>query len=167
MVRLNKKTQLSVQEKFETIISEQSGNEESAPLMIATILMQMLVEVCRSIPQDENVQEPGTKNAILRDFQLLIERHFVQMKLPNEYAALLFITPHQLNAVCKEGLGIAAGEVIRNRVLLEAKRLLINFDLPIGEISDRLNFPDHSYFVKFFKKYTSITPEAFRRSNYK
>jgi AraC-like DNA-binding protein len=167
VVKLNKKGQHSVKEKFEAIIREQAEKKESAPLMIAAILMQLLVEVSRSMPPDKKVQELGTKNAILRDFQLLIENHFTQMKLPKDYAALLFITPHQLNTICKEGLGIAAGEVIRNRVLLEAKRLLINFDLPIGEISDRLNFPDHSYFVKFFKKYTTITPEAFRRSNYK
>lgn len=166
VIALPKKDQESVKRKFEAIIREQSGNENSSALMIATLLIQILVDVCRSFADKKQTQANRTKNT-LQDFQQLIEMHFVQKRLPKEYSALLFITPHQLNAICKEGLGISAGEAIRNRVLLEAKRLLVNFDLPIGEIADRLNFPDHSYFVKFFKKYTALTPEAFRKSNYK
>jgi AraC-like DNA-binding protein len=64
-------------------------------------------------------------------------------------------------------LGISAGEVIRNRVLLEAKRLLINLDLNIAEIGYRLNFNDNSYFTKFFKKYTGQLPEEFRKTTLK
>jgi AraC family transcriptional regulator, transcriptional activator of pobA len=72
-----------------------------------------------------------------------------------------------LNAICNEMLGISAGEVIRNRVLLEAKRLLINLDLNISEIGYRLNFNDNSYFAKFFKKYTGMLPEEFRKNTLK
>jgi len=54
--------------------------------------------------------------------------------------------------------------LIRNRILLEAKRLLVNQDMSITEISNELNFNDNSYFTKFFKKQTGITPEEFRRN---
>jgi AraC family transcriptional activator of pobA len=54
--------------------------------------------------------------------------------------------------------------VIRNRVILEAKRLLVNLDLNITEIAGKLNFADNSYFTKFFKKYTGQTPEEFRKN---
>jgi len=60
---------------------------------------------------------------------------------------------------------MSAGELIRNRVLLEAKRLLVNLDLTINEISGLLNFSDSAYFTRFFKKYTGQTPEAFRNRN--
>jgi len=163
---LSKKEQASVKEKFEAIRHELSDNKNSSALMIATLLIQIFIEVCRSMPDEKQIEGNGTKN-LIQNFQLLIETHFIEIRLPREYAAMLFITPHQLNAICTEGLGMSAGEVIRNRVLLEAKRLLVNFNLPIGEIADRLNFPDHSYFVKFFKKYTALTPEAFRKSSYK
>ena len=167
VVLLNKKVQTAIQQKFEEIIQEQALKDRASALMIATLLIQLLLTVCRSMPDDMQEKERGTQGLLLREFQALIEKHFVQMRLPKEYAELLFITPHQLNAICKESLGIPAGEVIRNRVVLEARRLLINFDLPIGEIAYRLNFTDHSYFIKFFKKYTGLTPEAFRKSNYK
>ena len=166
VVTLNNKQQASVKEKFEAIIREQSNNEVSSALMIATLLIQIIIEVSRTQPDKKQVGA-STTTSLIQNFQLLIERHFIEMRLPKQYAAKLFITPHRLNAICTEVLGISAGEVIRNRVLLEAKRLLVNFDLPIGEIADRLNFADHSYFVKFFKKHTAVTPEVFRKINYK
>ncbi|MBC7552760.1 MAG: AraC family transcriptional regulator, partial [Taibaiella sp.] len=86
------------------------------------------------------------------------------LRLPKEYAAQLFITPNHLNAVCHQLLGKAAGEVIRDRVLLEIKRLLVNVDITVSGIAAQLNFPDNSYFSKFFKKYEGSTPEDFRKT---
>ncbi|RYZ32209.1 MAG: AraC family transcriptional regulator, partial [Sphingobacteriales bacterium] len=69
-----------------------------------------------------------------------------------------------LNALCQDLLGKTAGELIRDRILLEAKRLLVNADISISEIAWQLNFADNSYFSKFFKKQAGTTPEAFRKS---
>ncbi|WP_432713706.1 helix-turn-helix domain-containing protein [Pedobacter sp.] len=62
-------------------------------------------------------------------------------------------------------LGISAGQLIRDRVILEAKRLLINMKLSIADISIQLDFNDQSYFIKFFKKHTGTTPSIFRKQN--
>jgi AraC-like DNA-binding protein len=95
----------------------------------------------------------------------LIEKNYTRIKLPKEYAELLYITPNHLNALCNDVLGIPAGEVIRNRVILEAKRMLVNRDMTVQEIADHLNFADNSYFTKFFKKQVSMTPEEFRKKS--
>jgi len=100
---------------------------------------------------------------LLRNFQNLIENNYRTMRLPKDYATLLYITPNHLNALSKEYLGVSAGEIIRNRVLLEAKRLLVIKDYSISTIAYELNFNDNSYFTKFFKKIEGITPEEFRR----
>ncbi|WP_270089235.1 AraC family transcriptional regulator [Sphingobacterium sp. SYP-B4668] len=100
---------------------------------------------------------------LLRNFQNLIEHNYQTMRLPKEYATLLYITPNHLNALSKQYLGASAGEIIRNRVLLEAKRLLVIKDYSISTIAYELNFNDNSYFTKFFKKIEGITPEEFRR----
>ncbi|RAJ06581.1 AraC-like DNA-binding protein [Chitinophaga skermanii] len=100
---------------------------------------------------------------VVENFRKLVNRHYQQYKLPKDYASLLYITPNHLNALCKEALGKSAGEVIRDRVLIEAKRLLVNADESISEIAYQLNFIDNSYFTKFFKKYTGITPETFKK----
>ena len=85
------------------------------------------------------------------------------MRLPKEYADLMNITANHLNAFVQDMLGKTAGEVIRDRVLLEAKRLLTNADMTIAEIGYHLNFKDNAYFNRFFKKYTGQTPETFRK----
>jgi AraC-like DNA-binding protein len=59
-------------------------------------------------------------------------------------------------------MGASAGDLIRERVLLEAKRLLANSDLMISQIAETLNFEDNAYFTRFFKKYLGTTPEGFR-----
>jgi AraC family transcriptional activator of pobA len=68
-----------------------------------------------------------------------------------------------LNALCRDLLGKSAGEIIRDRIMPEARRLLINTDISISEIAMQLNFQGNSYFTKFFKKYAGKTPEEFRK----
>lgn len=109
--------------------------------------------------------EDSYNHTLLRNFLNLIESNYATLRLPKDYAALLYITPNHLNALCQEVLGASAGEIIRNRVLLEAKRLLVIKDYAISEIAYALNFNDNSYFTKFFKKGEGITPEEFRKQH--
>ena len=160
--------QQKVQGLFENIIDE---NENPARLgldMVRALLLQLFILVARTSADGVQKQTSSNNNyTLLKNFQKLIGQNFATLKLPKDYAALLYITPNHLNALCNDILGISAGEVIRNRVLLEAKRLLINLDLTISEIADNLNFSDNSYFTKFFKKYTGITPDEFRKRTLK
>ena len=80
------------------------------------------------------------------------------------------LTPNHLNAICSDLLGQPAGTVIRERVILEAKRLLVNPESSVAAVADMLNFKDNSYFSKFFKKYTAPRLKRFAtrlRSNRK
>jgi len=60
--------------------------------------------------------------------------------------------------------GKSAGEIIRDRVLLEAKRLLVNSDMMVGQVAEWLNFEDNAYFSRFIKRNLGVTPEQFRTS---
>ena len=84
--------------------------------------------------------------------------------MPKEYAAQLSVTPNYLNAVVKEYLGKPAGNVIKNRIVLEAKRLLSHTTLSVRQISLELGFSDNSHFGKYFKNSTGQTPETFRKN---
>jgi AraC family transcriptional regulator, transcriptional activator of pobA len=107
----------------------------------------------------------GQKQQMIVQLRRLIDQHYKTLRLPGEYARLLHITPNHLNALCQELLGRPAGAVIRDRVLLEAKRLLTNAEMTAAEIAYELNFQDNSYFSRFFKKYEGVTPEGFRREH--
>ncbi len=155
-----------VTELFEKILTELKPVKNYATEMIRTLLLQLFITVARQIEpaRQKQLTKPGFTT--LRNFQKLVNENYATLKLPSEYAARLYVTPNYLNALCKDLLGKSAGEIIRDRVMLEARRLLINADISISEIALQLNFQDNSYFTKFFKKYAGKTPEEFRKDNH-
>ncbi|TSJ43338.1 helix-turn-helix domain-containing protein [Mucilaginibacter corticis] len=149
---------------FEDLIRESEEPNVLADDMVRAMMLQLFISVARLSMTTVNKTIPPYNYTLLRSFQKLIEKNYTLIKLPKQYAELLYITPNHLNALCNDVLGIPAGEVIRNRVALEAKRLLINNDLTVLEIANQLNFADNSYFTRFFKKQVGLTPEEFRKT---
>jgi AraC-like DNA-binding protein len=148
---------------FEELMAE---NETISPLgldMVKSLMLQLFIMVARLNNEVAETVAPNYNQTLLRSFQKLIEKNYMHLRLPKQYAELLYITPNHLNALCNDVLGVSAGEVIRNRIILEAKRLLINNDMTVLEIANHLNFADNSYFTKFFKKLEGVTPEEFRK----
>ncbi|WP_337040975.1 helix-turn-helix transcriptional regulator [Emticicia sp. 17c] len=150
---------------FEEIVGHSAQNNAFRYDLIRVLLLQVFLEIDKHTYAHKHSAVPSFNYTLLKNFQKLVDKHYISLKRPMDYAELLYITPNHLNALCKEHLGITAGEVIRNRVLLEAKRMLVNQNLSISEISYDLNFNDNSYFTKFFKKYVGITPEEFRKKS--
>jgi len=148
---------------FESMLSELEEGKELSLDMIRLQLLALFITVERSCKSRESKNIPAQKRTLLRNFQQLIDVYFRTIKLPKEYADLLYITPNHLNALCTELLGKTAGDLIRDRILLEAKRLLTNADMTITEIAYDLNFQDNSYFNRFFKKNVGMTPDEFRK----
>ncbi len=148
---------------FEDILKEGEIQQPLSDDLVKVLLLQLFIEIERSVNGDQHLPKNNYNDTILRNFQQLIEQNYANLKLPKQYAELLYITPNHLNALCNEFLGMSAGKLIRNRIILEAKRLLVNLDLRVAEVAFKLNFEDQSYFVKFFKKYEGVTPDKFRK----
>ncbi|WP_074490445.1 helix-turn-helix domain-containing protein [Mucilaginibacter polytrichastri] len=148
---------------FEQIITESEVPGRLALDMVRTLMLQVFILLSRLTLPHHITNTTPYNYTLLRNFQKLIDKNFTTLKLPKDYAALLYITPNHLNALCNDVLDISAGEVIRNRIVLEAKRLLVNLGLTISEVADQLHFADYSYFTKYFKKQTGVTPEEFRK----
>lgn len=165
VIEISEDLQVKVANYFEEMIKENFKNNQFSNLKIGFHLMNLFIDVERSL-EIMKINTNDYQSVLLQNFQTLIEQNFKTKKLPKEYAELLYITPNHLNALCKDVLGNSAGELIRSRVVLEAKRLLVNKEISVTEIAYLLNFQDASYFVKFFKKYTSFTPEQFRKQYY-
>ncbi len=159
-----KKNKNIIEKQLQQIITETETNAAMSTEMIRVHLLSLFIQVLRdSVP---NAVKPyaAPNQLLLRNFRKLVEQHYQQLKLPKDYAAMLYITPNHLNALCNDMAGRSAGEIIRDRVLLEAKRLLVCSGMSVSEIAWQLSFKDNSYFTKFFKKYTSVTPEHFRET---
>jgi AraC-like DNA-binding protein len=165
VIAVNEDTAAGLVASFEEILKEGAMTGLLRDDLVRTLLLQIFIKAERASGHKIEVTANSYNHTIFRNFQKLIAEHYTTLKLPKEYAALLYITPNHLNALCKDIMGASAGELIREQVILEAKRLLINMDLSIAEVADKLNFNDHSYFIKFVKKHEGLTPEKFRKSN--
>lgn len=153
-----------VAQTFSQLLTEYRRPEAFQNDLLRGLLMVILVKLSRALPMQR--QEGVSKHSLaqLREFETLIEQHFREKRLPKAYAEMMFITPNHLNTLVSSLVGRSAGELIRQRVLVEAKRMLVNSDLMISQIADALHFEDNAYFTRFFKKYTGQTPEGFRAS---
>jgi AraC family transcriptional regulator, transcriptional activator of pobA len=148
---------------FEEIIFEAAGQTSTGLDMLRIKLVELFLRMAGNTADENLYNRPIKKHTVLQNFQQLVNQQFEKLKLPKEYAELLHITPNHLNAICVELVGKTAGTLIRERIMLEAKRLLTNADMTVSEIAYGLGFQDNSYFNRFFRKETGLTPENFRQ----
>jgi AraC-like DNA-binding protein len=104
-----------------------------------------------------------SQNRIVRQFKSLIDENFVNSTQVTQYADMLYVTPGHLNDLIKTVTGKTAKQIIDERRILEAKRLLFWGEHSVKEIAGRLNFEDDAYFNRFFKKHTGNTPALFQK----
>ncbi len=110
-----------------------------------------------------NAVEKTIPASLIPELQLLIENYFMQHQPVAFYSGKLNISTQQLNTITKNYLNKTVTELIQERMIAEAKRLLVYSTLTVSEIAYQLNFNDNSYFNRFFKKTESVTPEQFRK----
>jgi len=102
------------------------------------------------------------ESSFVRRFKHLVSIHCVAEKGLEPYAAKMNVSKGHLSNTIKSLTGHSPGQIIRQEVALEAKRMLAHTDLTAAEIGYHLNFEDPSYFGRFFKKETGLSPTAFR-----
>lgn len=150
----------TVTQLLQQIVNETAGMEPYRNDILCLNMLSVFMHTLRDSTATQN--RTTTTPDVISAFRALVDKHYATMRLPKDYAALLHITPNHLNALCQETLGVSAGSYIRDRTLLEAKRILAGSAVSISEIAWQLSFKDNSYFTRFFKKHTSLTPEQFR-----
>jgi AraC family transcriptional activator of pobA len=97
-------------------------------------------------------------------FGNLARKNFREERTVKVYADQLNVSAKYLTEVVKEYSGKNASEIINDLVILEAKFLLSRTQLSIGEIAAKLHFSDQSFFGKYFKRQTGVSPKSFRES---
>ncbi|HTN18065.1 MAG TPA: helix-turn-helix transcriptional regulator [Chitinophagaceae bacterium] len=100
---------------------------------------------------------------VYKGFVDLLEQNFMDKAQVSFYAASLASTPKVLNNSIRKVSGKTAVELLQERSLLEAQRLLLNGEESIKEIAYKLGFQNNSYFTRFFVKHTGHTPSAFKQ----
>ncbi len=98
----------------------------------------------------------------LDEFLQLVETNISSKKQISEYADMLNMSTYQLSAITNKVLGKTPSELINDHIILESKRYLLATPDQVNQIAWHLGYEDPSYFIRFFKKHTGYSPEAFR-----
>lgn len=150
-----------IQYEFNAIKNELASGDSLYELMslraavIASIVSKEAVKIlpdCDIYPIEPRILK----------FQQLIDEFFKEEKRVSFYAEKLHISANYLNIRCQKYAKISATQLIQQRIILEAKRLLKSTTLSVKEIAFELGFVDHAYFSNFFKAQTGETPTHFR-----
>ena len=152
--------------RFQSIYKEHKSRTDGFEAVIRAEFEIIIIELIRQRAANSAINE-SKPNAYaqerLEEFSELLQRHFHQMKLVAQYAERMHLSAFQLNSICRSQLGKTASLLIDEHIILEAKRNLQATTSQVKEIADQLGYEDVSYFIRFFKKHTGFSPEAFRR----
>lgn len=159
-----------ITDSFDEISAEdmpQPGDVYSVEVM-RSMIRTLAYKVCRIIARHIEAGEAPTSSSRSRneeyfnEFMGVLAKHYMQQRTVGFYAGQLNLTPKYLTTIIRKTSGRTAVRWIDDYVVLEAKNLLKYSTMSIQEIAYYLNFPNQSFFGKYFKNHTGMTPTAYR-----
>jgi AraC family transcriptional regulator, transcriptional activator of pobA len=144
------------------ISREYDCQQGSSMQIIQRYLDIILLYVSRQVGSFRTTHLSG-KSRLVREFTMLVDNKFRDLKLVTQYASRLRISPNYLNEAVKSILGYPASHYIRNRIILEAKRKAIYSNESMKEIAYSLGFDNTTHFSKYFKHSSGICFSTFKK----
>lgn len=147
----------------------QPGDVYSQEIM-RSMIRTLAYKVCRIIGRHIETKSPAETSSRSRSeeyfnqFMSELSKHYMQHRTVGFYAEQLHLTPKYLTTVIRKTSGRSAVQWIDDYVVLEAKNLLKYSTMSIQEVAYYLNFPNQSFFGKYFRNHTGMTPSAYRMS---
>lgn len=132
--------------------------------MLRSLLKRLLIVSTRLLKDKFPDASVGlSQMELIRQYNILVEKHFKELHKVKEYAALLHKSPKTLSNLFSRHINKSPLNVINERIILEAKRLLLYSDLSSDEIAVQLGYSDSGHFSKFFKRHTGSSPSTFKK----
>lgn len=153
-------------ESFTSICSDMmqefSGDEPDEDVLRS--YLQLFLAKSSSIKMRAMEQPLGEKpkDGQIEKFMQLLERNYLTLHKPADYAELLNMPQNSFSKRCQKYFGKSPSLMIQERLILEAKKKLHLTRQSIKEIAYALNFSDEFYFSRFFKKFTGVSPQVYR-----
>jgi AraC-like DNA-binding protein len=164
-IKLDANQSLEIQNIIQEIQTEMNNEDASTEEMLRILLKLIILKSTRIWKQQHQLAENNqhTDVQFLRKFSKLVEQHYKTHHTVADYAELLFVTPKNLSK--KIGLisKSTPNDIIKDRIILESKRLLAHTKMTVKEIAYSLNYEDDAYFIRFFTKHAGLSPVSFRK----
>lgn len=156
-----------IQQSFCDILREFERFSSEKVNLLRDYIHILLLRI-RELPQSK-LQKEGQLTfrtlALANRFKRLLEKRFIDIHQVHEYASILNVTPKYLCESVKEVFGRRPREMVQSLLVQEAKALLKATDLTVSQIASILNFEDQSYFGRFIKQHTGISPQQWRNKS--
>ena len=144
------------------IADEFSARSTARALVLRGLAATLLGLVARAAAVAEIVTADLPDSNLLRRFEALLEKEFLNHWSVSDYARALAVSPTHLSRVTRAATGRAASYLIDERIVREARRNLAYTQLHINTIADTLGFNDAAYFSRVFTRVTGVSPRLFR-----
>ena len=146
--------------------NESSSTLNNSSVIIRSLLNILILKLSRCL---ESIQEESSRNdsIFIHRLSQLVDTYFMKEHNTGFYASAFNISEKQLNDLCNRNFNYGLKKILTDRLMHEARKLLLITELSVSEISYKLNFEDNSYFNKVFKNKTGLTPRRFREMHKK
>jgi len=162
LIVLKKSALKKIESTFSEIVKEYHHNELMKFNKLPSMVNILYIELSREyLPQKMRDDQNQPYLARVRQLEELINKNFVEIRSAGRYARLMHVSEKHLNRMVKVTLNKTTSDLITERIILEAKRMLVFSKKNMAEIIDELGYTDSAYFFRFFKKKTALTPTAF------
>jgi len=149
------------------VLSEEFDMKETSQEEMLRILLKRFIIRCTRLANQQLLDYGNNQGEIdlIRHFNVLVEEHFRDKKSVSEYAELLHKSPKTISNVFSKNSKRTPLEVIHQRIIIEAKRMLLYTDKTSKEIAYNLGYNDPAQFSKLFKKETGLTTTQFLKKH--
>jgi AraC-like DNA-binding protein len=149
---------------FDEIRREIIQDDINLEEMVRVLLKQIIIRATRYWKHQHSIHDLVVQQdaGFSRYFMQLVESNFSKHHDVASYANMLNISAKALNKRVGKYRKCTPNELIKGRIILEAKRLLVYTHLSVKEIGYRLGYDDPSYFIRVFSKQVKIAPQTFR-----
>ncbi|PKV49819.1 AraC-like DNA-binding protein [Aquimarina sp. MAR_2010_214] len=162
IVKLDVKEQNKLDQLHKVFLDELDTVDTIQAEMLRMLMARFIITTTRLIKQQSNYNNLGDQVDLIRNFNILVDTHFRKEHAVGFYAQKLFKSPKTLsNNFAK--FEKSPLQIIHDRIILEAKRLLIYTDKSAKEIAYEIGFEDASHLSRMFKRHTSLSPSEFKK----
>ena len=153
-------------EYINTIIKSIQGEYDlytpsnSSAVIIRSHLNIMLLKL--SDLYEKKSGKSNNNSILIHSLSHMVESYYIKEQHLRFYTSAFNISESQLNDICHRNFNCGLKKILQNRLMQEARKLLLSSELSVSEIAYKLNFQDNSYFNKVFKSNTGLTPKRFR-----
>lgn len=168
LIVLQDKSRKKIESIYRQMVEEYQQSKLMKHQKICSLLNVLYVELSRLyLPARRAAKQNQNQLSKVRELERLIDLHYKNVKYPKDYAEMMHLSEKHLNRISQESLNKTTSGLISDRIVLEAKRMLMHSPDSVSQIAQELGYSENTYFFRLFKKKTGKTPLEFMNKSRK